>query len=172
MSCARKPELDYVTRARQNEAMADQIDTARIPPAALGLGLAGLIPFMGGAVVLWMPEIAPTIGHRLIVGYGAIILTFLGGIRWGTAIGPYDGQRQTFEFTASVLGSLAGLASLFLPAIPGMTLLIAGFLTQALWDLTSVEAGRLPMWFGKFRMVLTAGAVISLVMGVIAVVTT
>ena len=149
--------------------MAEQNDTARIPPAALGLGLAGLIPFMAGAVLLWMPEIAPTIGHRLVVGYDAIILTFLGGIRWSTAIGPYGGQRQSFEFTASVLGSLAGLAALFLPAIPAMTLLIAGLLTQALWDITSVEAGLLPRWFGKLRMVLTGGAVLSLVMSLIAV---
>lgn len=152
--------------------MANHIDNVRIPPAALGLGLAGLIPFAAGALLLWMPEVAPMIGDRLIVGYGAIILTFLGGIRWGTAIGPYDGQRQSFEFTASVLGSLAGLAALFLPAIPAMTLLIAGFLTQALWDITSVEAGRLPRWFGKLRMLLTGGAVLSLVMSLVAIAVT
>ena len=89
--------------------------------------------------------------------YGAIILSFLGGIRWGTAIGPYDTGRQSLEFSASVLGSLAGLAAAFLPAIPALALLIAGFLMQGLWDVMSVDAGRLPAWFGRLRMILTGG---------------
>ncbi len=91
------------------------------------------------------------------MSYGAIILSFLGGIRWGTAIGPYDARRQSLEFGASVLGSLAGLAAVFLSAVPALTLLIAGFLIQALWDVITVESGRLPAWFGKLRMMLTAG---------------
>ena len=99
-------------------------------------------------------------------------MSFLGGIRWGTAIGPYDTRRQGLEFAASVLGSLAGLAAIFIPAVPALTLLIAGFLMQALWDVTSVESGRLPAWFGKLRMLLTAGAVISLTAALVAVLVT
>lgn len=143
-----------------------------IPLVALALGLAGLIPFAAGALALWVPQILPGLGFRLLVGYGAIILTFLGGIRWGTAIGPYDGHRQSFEFAASVIGSLVGLAALFLPPMPGLTLLISGFLIQALWDISSVESGRLPMWFGRLRMILTSGAVLALVLGVVAVAVT
>jgi hypothetical protein len=67
------------------------------------------------------------------------------------------------EFATSVLGSLAGLAAVFMPELLGIGLLISGFLMQALWDVTSVEAGRLPAWFGKLRMGLTAGAVIALI---------
>ena len=74
--------------------------------------------------------------------------------------------------SASVLGSLAGLAAIFIPPVPALTLLIAGFLMQALWDVTSVEAGRLPAWFGKLRMLLTAGAVISLIAALVAVIVT
>ena len=59
-----------------------------------------------------------------MVVYGAIILSFLGGIRWGTAIGPYDAGRQAPEFAASVMGSLAGLSAAFLPAIPALAFLI------------------------------------------------
>lgn len=141
---------------------------ARIPGSALVLGIAGLIPFAGGALALWMPALVHGAGQGLLVGYGAMILTFLGGVRWGTAMGPYDGQRQEFEFTASVLGSLVGLAALFLPAIPALTLLIAGFLVHGLWDVRSVEAGRLPSWYGKLRMMLTAGAELSLILGLVA----
>ena len=154
--------------------MTERNSPTSIPGAALLLGLAGLIPFLGGAAALWamLPGVAPERGLQLIIAYGAIILSFLGGIRWGTAIGPYDTRRQGLEFAASVLGSLAGLAAIFIPAVPALTLLIAGFLMQALWDVTSVESGRLPAWFGKLRMLLTAGAVISLTAALVAVLVT
>ena len=62
----------------------------------------------------------------------------------------------------------AGLAAAFLPAIPGLALLVAGFLMQGLWDVMSVDAGRLPGWFGRLRMILTAGAVVSLVAALVS----
>jgi hypothetical protein len=145
-----------------------------MPGAALVLGLAGLIPFLAGAASQWasLPLLSQESGLRLTILYGAIILSFLGGIRWGTAIGPYDSRRQTLEFSASVLGSLAGLAAAFLPPIPALALLIAGFLMQGLWDVMSVDSGRLPNWFGRLRMILTAGAVVSLVAALLAVLVT
>jgi hypothetical protein len=152
--------------------MTEQNVSTSIPGVALALGLAGLVPFVAGALALWapLPVLTADLGLKLAIAYGAIILSFLGGIRWGTAIGPYDTGRQGLEFTASVLGSLAGLAALFIPPVPALTLLIAGFLLQALWDVLSVEAGRLPGWFGKLRMLLTAGAVISLTAALVAVI--
>jgi Protein of unknown function (DUF3429) len=147
---------------------------APIPVSALALGLAGLLPFIAGALALWIPipPLAPPDSLKLVVSYGAIVLSFLGGIRWGTAIGPYDGGRMSLEFSFGVLGSLAGLAAIFLPPIPALTLLITGYLLQALWDVTSVEAGRLPQWFGKLRTILTGGAVLSLIVALVAVVVT
>ena len=154
--------------------MSDRYVTGKIPGAALLLGLAGLSPFVAAAAAQWasLPLLAPEAGLRLAIIYGAIILSFLGGIRWGTAIGPYDSGRQTMEFSASVLGSLAGLAAAFLPSIPALALLIAGFLMQGLWDVMSVDSGRLPNWFGRLRMILTAGAVISLIAALLAVIVT
>jgi hypothetical protein len=154
--------------------MSDNSLSARIPRSALALGLAGLIPFVAGAAALWgaIPLLSPETGLKLAIVYGAVILSFLGGIRWGTAIGPYDQRRQALEFSASVLGSLAGLAAAFLPAIPALALLIAGFLMQGLWDVMSVDAGRLPAWFGRLRMILTAGAVVALVVALLAVLAT
>ncbi len=146
------------------QAMRDTVRSDRIPGSALALGLAGLLPFAAAALSPWLPVPGLPAGLGLEVGriYGAIILSFLGGIRWGTALGPYGEKRQSLEFATSTLASLAGFTALFLPQVLGLSLLIAGFLMQALWDVLSVEAGRLPPWFGKLRMILTAGAVISL----------
>lgn len=154
--------------------MSDHSISGKIPGAALVLGLAGLVPFVAGAASLWasMPLLPSQTGLRLAIIYGAIILSFLGGIRWGTAIGPYDTGRQARDFAASVLGSLAGLAAAFLPAIPALALLIAGFLMQGLWDVMSADAGRLPAWFGRLRMILTGGAVVALVAALLAVLVT
>ena len=136
----------------------------RIPGSALALGLAGVLPFVAAALAQWLPIPGLPAGLAFEAGrtYGAIILSFLGGIRWGTAMGPYGPKRQSLEFATSVLASLAGFTALFLPPVLGLSLLVAGFLMQALWDVLSVEAGRLPPWFGKLRMILTAGAVIAL----------
>jgi hypothetical protein len=136
----------------------------RIPPSALWLGLLGAIPFLAGAIVQW--AIAPRIGPIPVVAasllYGAVILSFLGGIRWGTAIGPYGARRQALEFAGSVLPAMVGWIALLLPSAAGLSLLIIGFCMQALWDVIAVEDGRLPAWFGKLRMALTALAVVSL----------
>jgi hypothetical protein len=144
--------------------MRERATGDRIPGLALALGLAGLLPFATSALSQWLivPGVPPGLGFQAGVVYGAVILAFLGGIRWGTALGPYGPRRQAMEFSTSVLAAVAGFAAVFMPAILGLSLLVAGFLMQGLWDVLSVEAGRLPPWFGKLRMILTAGAVISL----------
>ena len=57
------------------------------------LGYAGLIPFVGGALFVWLlvgrVEDEPFVFVvRALTSYAALIVSFLGGIRWGTAIGP------------------------------------------------------------------------------------
>ncbi|MCA3554667.1 DUF3429 domain-containing protein [Aestuariivirga sp.] len=154
--------------------MSDRTISGNIPGAALIPGLAGLIPFVGGAAAQWvsLPMLPAETGLKLAIVYGAIILSFLGGIRWGTATALQHQGRQRLEFPASVLGPLAGLAAVFLPAIPALALLIAGFLMQGLWDVMSVGSGRLPAWFGRLRIILTAGAVVSLIATLLAVTVT
>jgi hypothetical protein len=144
-----------------------------IPRTALLLGVASLIPLFVAALSVWfsLPLSTTETGLDLVVVYAAILLSFLGGIRWGAAVGPYDGRRQDMEFALSALGPLVGLAAVLLPSLAGLTLLIGGFLLQALWDVTSAEAGRLPLWFGRLRMLVTVGVVVALVATLVAVVT-
>lgn len=144
--------------------MSNTTVQAPIPPAALSLGLAGLIPFCACALSQWvqLPHFSPEQGFQTGAAYGAVILSFLGGIRWGVAVKEFENNRQSAELAGSVLPSLVGWLSLLLSPIIGVSLLIAGFLVQALWDVLSVEKDYLPQWFGKLRMLLTLGAVLSL----------
>src|SRR5688500_14465348 len=101
-------------------ALADLSDSGRIPPAALGLGLVSLIPFALAALAQWVPLPGLAAGLPLPAGiaYGAVVLSFLGGIRWGTAIGPYATARQALELAASTLPALAAWIALLLTPVP------------------------------------------------------
>jgi Protein of unknown function (DUF3429) len=145
--------------------MASLAEHQHPPASAVVLGVAGVIPFAACAILQWYPHSILPQERVLTIGlvYGAVILSFLGGIRWGTAIGPYGPPRPARDFTLSVLPSLAGWAAPFLPPIVGVSLLITGFLLQALWDVVSSEAGRLPGWFGTLRAALTAAVTVALI---------
>jgi hypothetical protein len=136
-----------------------------IPRVALWLGLAGLLPFFAAAILLWIPQgtaAADTL-YGPAIAYGAVILSFLGGIRRGIAVPHGESRQASADLALSVVPSLAGWAALFMPQVPALCLLIAGFLAQALWDVVAVQAARVPQWFGNLRMILTSGAVLSLV---------
>jgi hypothetical protein len=86
----------------------------------------------------------------------------MGGVRWGVSIGPYGARRQEREMALAALGPLAGFLAILLPPALGVSLLIAALLLLAFWDMASAETGRLPYWFSRLRVLLTAAAVIPL----------
>jgi hypothetical protein len=100
--------------------------------------------------------------------YGALVLSFLGGIRWGMAMGPLYGSERTEGFVISVLPPLAAWVSLVMSSFEGQALLIAAFLLQAWLDVRAVGEGRAPIWFAPLRIRLTAAAVVALVITEIA----
>ena len=58
-----------------------------VPPAAKWLGAAGLLPFLAGAVAsLPVAGALRPFGEPLLLAYGAIILSFMGGVHWGAAM--------------------------------------------------------------------------------------
>ncbi len=54
---------------------------------ALRLGYGGLLPFAAGAALVWLvrADVLPYVALGL-VAYGALIVSFLGGIHWGLAM--------------------------------------------------------------------------------------
>jgi hypothetical protein len=85
--------------------------------------------------------------------YSAIILSFLGGIRWGMALSPAKADAR--DIALSVLPSLAGWFALLLPPQASVALLLLCFCAQGAWDSISVHAGKGPPWFGNLRITLT-----------------
>ena len=137
-----------------------------IPPAARWLGFAGLLPFGAAALAALLPRM-PLHGLALtaLLAYGAVILSFLGGVRWGLAMAAATPGALPAQLGLSVLPSLLGWAALLLPPAAGLVLLAAGFLAMLLADRREALA---PAWYKRLRLPLSLGAMASLLLGLAA----
>lgn len=132
------------------------------------LSLAGAMPFAGLAIILiFAPEGYSQFASALLT-YGAIILSFLGGIRWGIALTRAEGRSATQVFALSVLPSLIGWAAVIFGGAGGFTLLAIAFFTQAVWDYGAWCTDVMQEWFVKIRMIVSAIVIVSLVIAAIA----
>lgn len=142
-----------------------------IPPTALILGLAGLIPFIAAGLgsLLLGNELAAT-SLTALGAYGAVILSFLGGVKWGVVLHDKAALKRWQPLILSVAPSIIAWVALLLPPMIMLSLLAAAMVFQYFLDTQSVQAKKLPEWYGRLRLILTTGAVVSLLMGLVALV--
>jgi hypothetical protein len=138
-----------------------------VPAPAWVLGLSGLIPFVTGALaVAFAPEIKPEAAAALLT-YGAVILSFLGGIRWGFAV--FEGDRAGWNaYGASVIPSLVAWVAAAGGGPVGLVILA---IALALWygvERASPPSIALPGWYLRFRGILTAIAALSLIFAAVS----
>lgn len=135
------------------------------------LGAAGLIPFAALALALLtgvdLGYGAPAIQAALAT-YAAVILSFLGGIRWGLAVAMEDQERARREYAISVVPSLLAWGALALPAEYRLATLCALVIALGLLDYGLVCRNDAPEWFGRLRLGLSAGAGLALAAGAAA----
>jgi hypothetical protein len=145
----------------------------QIPPAAKLLGGLGAIPFicLGLASLVLEDANRQQVAFALVV-YGALILSFLGGIHWGLAIagfGPDQVDNATFRRLAwSVVPSLIGWCALLLLPREGLPVLAAAFILLFLFDLYASRQGEAPAWYPNLRWPLTMAVVAALLAGALA----
>jgi hypothetical protein len=95
--------------------------------------------------------------------YAAVILSFLGGARWGRAVSETAPDPRLIAL--SMAPSVAAWGLVLLPAgHSGLQLagLAGALVLHLLWDLRSKG---LPGWYPRLRLILTAGAVAGLAAG-------
>ena len=72
--------------------------------ATRGLGGAGLLPFIVGAAAV---ALGPPAWHdtalRALIAYGAVIVSFLGGIHWGAPTGAVHDSSRAWGVVPSLL---------------------------------------------------------------------
>ena len=138
-----------------------------IPLPPLALGLAGLIPFWVLAIGLALHGafgLDPAGLDVALATYAAIIVSFLGGIRWGLAARS-DGESANYAI--SVVPSLVAWGLLAAPepwrlAGLGIVALALGPIDAGL-----VKQGLAPPWLGRLRVILSSGAGVALLLGAV-----
>jgi hypothetical protein len=137
-----------------------------VPKAARQLGLAGLIPFVGLAL---LEHLAPGSGARdWLAGYGGAILAFMGGCRWGLASAGLGEGPALKPLAVSVAPALWAWLALRAPAPFDLELLAVGLLALYVADLKLTAQGGAPSWWPALRLPLTLGATLSVLAGAAA----
>jgi len=142
----------------------------QIPRSALLLGLAGLIPFLWGAITHLLPDLAmwsaATLGPRFTgpyVGlfYGAVILSFMSGVLWGFATRA-SGQIAATGYALSVVPALWAFFMTGGGPVSAALNLMVGFVGILGIDWLFWKQGLAPAWWMHLRVLLSAIVVLSL----------
>lgn len=135
----------------------------QIPRSALLLGLAGVLPFIWGALTLYSdPAVAltlETLGPRFIgpyvqLSYGTVILAFMSGVLWGFST-KADGPMAATGYALSVLPALWAFFMVGGGPVSAAINLIVGFIALLGLDFTFWRWGLAPSWWMQLRVLLT-----------------
>lgn len=147
----------------------------RIPRTPLLLGLAGLIPFVWGALTLYWDDAAALgnhlfgarfIGPFIQIYYGSIILSFMSGVIWGFAARG-TGPVATMGYVLSVIPALWVFFMVGGGPISAMTYLAFGFAGLLSIDWLMWKNDLTPPWWMSLRILLTSIVLASLIAGIL-----
>ncbi|WP_108484755.1 DUF3429 domain-containing protein [Oceaniglobus ichthyenteri] len=145
-----------------------------IPLSALCLGLAGLIPFVWGALTVVFPDFglqaARIVGPRFVgpyvqLAYGTVILAFMSGVLWGFAT-KVEGKAAAIGYGLSVLPALWAFFFVGGGPVSAAIYLIFGFLGLLILDFQFWRWGLAPPWWMQLRILLSVVVVGCLSIGV------
>jgi hypothetical protein len=131
------------------------------------LGVAGLVPFFAAvAAVAFAPAPLNVVAPGAYFAYAAVILSFLGGARWGFEVAIRPEAPGFLTLVGAVLPSILGWGAVIaqmVAAQAALGALMAGHALMWLWDAASSGPGgrRLPEWYPALRTVLTVGVLVS-----------
>jgi hypothetical protein len=131
--------------------------TNKVPPPALLLGLAGLIPPVGLTLLAWpMAGDASAQAIGMLISYGALILSFLGGTWWAFACRE---ERPGFALLGvAVVPSLAAWAAVsFLYPAEALGALALLLVAALIVDAALVRRALAPGWWMGLRIPLSTG---------------
>ena len=155
--------IRLIPRLRRMQSDTNELaQLDRIPIIALLLGWAGVLPF---AALVMSATLGPP-GHTgaamaALVGYGSIILSFMGGVLWGLEMS--QGRSQAV-YVASIVPALTAAAAMILHATFGIFLLLCGFAGLLAYDLALSRSRGAPNWYPVLRWQLTTAVVALLAM--------
>lgn len=168
-------------RALLRGVPVNRLTSEHVPPGAALLAYVGLLPFVAGALAVWLAP--PVWAWTLLVVelyYAAVILTFLGAVHWGLALAGYQPlDYHATEETRGMHGArlgwavmpalIAWVACLSRPAIAFAVLILAHVALYA-GERLAARHGLVPDWYMEMRLPLTVIAVTCLAVTLAALV--
>jgi len=147
----------------------DMKDLWKSPKPALYLSFAGLIPFAAPTLLMAVTEnYYPDLAYAQLA-YGASILSFLGGARWGFALPESSPAKpDRMNLANSVVPSLLAWVSMLMSDSTRMAtvMVVMGLGISLHYDLSLLPT--YPSWFKALRAILTIVAFFSFI-GTLAV---
>jgi hypothetical protein len=175
------------------DIVKDTFRLGSVPRESYILGLAGTIPYLATSIstvyLSWVLNhdgpsqsafvnsmmMTPQAAHDWLLaiepiqlGYGAIIISFLGAIHWGLEYAekqPTTSLRRTrFRYGVGLAAPIIAWPTLFMPWYFALTTQFAAFTAMYFVDARATTRGWAPSWYGTYRFVLTliVGAAIML----------
>lgn len=129
------------------------------------LGYAGLIPFVGLALLLHTSGSHQDFLRHALLAYGACIVSFVGAVHWGIGISTLNKSHLGLGW--SVVPSIAAWVALSIDksgSLVAMAAILVGCLAA---DLKFYKAGELPRWYFRMRIALTTIGALSLIAGML-----
>jgi hypothetical protein len=140
----------------------------RLPILAVILGLAGIIPFLlCGLAAAQSNSPEAVMAAYVLIGYGAVILAFLGGVHWGFTLSTAHDPAEIPRLILGVLPALAGWAALAASLyagqpIIGLLLLIAAYILVIIAEWHGHRRGWVPGGYIGMRLAITCVVVLIL----------
>ena len=132
----------------------------QVPFAAKWLGILGAVPFVFLATLVIFTD-APirSFAYSLLATYGAIILSFLGGVHWGFAMADNNAmseKKSTFlRLGTSVVPSIVGWCALLGIGPFDLVVIALSFCSILLCEWYYRNNVHLPNWYISLRWPLT-----------------
>ncbi|KAF9878315.1 hypothetical protein CkaCkLH20_04353 [Colletotrichum karsti] len=161
----------------------DTFDLSEVPREPLALGIAGTLPYLATSLstmylswdlnlewpststflnnIYMNQELAQywlNLLEPIQLGYGAIIISFLGAVHWGMEYAEKtpDPRRTQFRYGMGVVAPMVAWPTLLMPVEYALTSQFAAFTFLYLADVRAKNKGWTPPWYGTYRFVLTA----------------
>lgn len=128
-------------------------NATRPPRLAVGLTMAGLVPFVTGALGLWVtPEAWRMWVMDELLAFAAVILAFMGAIHWGLAMRADETSNNApVQLGLSVIPPLLGWFALSLPIDFAIPVFFCAFGALYFADIWAVQQGLAPTWYPQLR---------------------
>lgn len=134
------------------------------PAIVAWLGYGGLLPFVVMALASALDANHRELWQKMLLSYGAVILSFVGALHWAVAMVHPATQEQPANgvYAWSVMPSLVAWVALLVSPAAGTTLLLGGLLAHYRQDLRLARVLALPAWYLPLRLQLTVVACLCL----------